>query len=576
MKTLLLIVSIIGSFQLLLFAQNAPDGKRDYNWMFGYENYPPDWGGTRLNFNQIPPTTSNNTLALFLCFTDASISDTNGNMLFYTNGMYVANANHQLMPNGDSLNPGDLFNYYQGYGYRLIQGALIIPLPGSDSLYLIIHEKLVWSNQYFTLATDLSYSLVDMSLDNGLGDVIQKNVIVNSDTFDMGLITATRHANGRDWWILIPEFLHNRYYRYLVCPQGIILDGVQTIGIASYKNELGQACFSPDGTKYVRYGAPNFNVPFRLDVFDFDRCTGLLSNYRNLWYVDNAGALGIAISPNSRFMYTSAQTRVDQYDLWAADIAASRVTVALYDGFIDPLFSLGKTYFFMAQLAPDNKIYICTSNGTHYLHVINQPDLPGLLCNVTQHSQYLNTFNASSLPNFPNYRLGALPCSECDTLGLSGAVIQGKVEYNNIAGTPLDSCFILLHDTDGTVLDSTWSDVNGDYRFCGLATGNYYLTITTDKPWGGGNAIDALLSMQYFTGLITLAGLSLVAADVNLSNNINAIDALLIQKRFVGLSASFEAGDWIFEQPQISISGNTNLTINIKGVCVGDLNNSNF
>ncbi|HRF38555.1 MAG TPA: hypothetical protein PK198_07190, partial [Saprospiraceae bacterium] len=71
--------------------------------------------------------------------------------------------------------------------------------------------------------------------------------------------------------------------------------------------------------------------------------------------------------------------------------------------------------FYLAQLAPDGKIYINSNNGVRYLHVINQPDSLGLACDVCQHCVELPSINALSLPNFPNYRLHHLEGSPCDT-----------------------------------------------------------------------------------------------------------------------------------------------------------------
>jgi hypothetical protein len=111
---------------------------------------------------------------------------------------------------------------------------------------------------------------------------------------------------------------------------------------------------------------------------------------------------------------------VEQFDLLAPDIAASKQTVAVYDNFIDPLFpQFGYTTFFLQQLASDKKIYICTPNGTRFLHVIDQPDSAGIACNVLQHAVQLPTFNQSSIPNFPNFRLGPIDGSMCDTLGIN-------------------------------------------------------------------------------------------------------------------------------------------------------------
>jgi hypothetical protein len=275
-------------------------------------------------------------------------------------------------------------------------------------------------------------------------------------------------------------------------------------------------------------------------------------------------------------MYVSAQTKIYQFDLIASNVLSSKVTVAVYDGFIDPLFSLGSTYFFMAQLAPDGKIYICTQNGTQYLHVINQPDNPGFLCDVTQHSFHLNTFNGSSLPNFPNFRLGPLPCSVCDTLGLSGNSIQGQVTYDNPVHSPMGACWVYLKSPSGAIIDQVLTKSTGYYRFCGVADGNYKIKIIPNQLWGGVNATDALLVARHFVGLTTLAGFPLLAADVNHSSNINAADAFLIEKRFTGLITSFPAGDWISDELNITVSGSSLQNINIKCLCVGDVNHSYY
>jgi hypothetical protein len=107
--------------------------------------------------------------------------------------------------------------------------------------------------------------------------------------------------------------------------------------------------------------------------------------------------------------------------LLADDLYESIDTVATYDGYEEPIpgtegLSLA-TVFFMAQLAPNGKIYLNTTNSVRSLHVINQPDLPGDSCDVQQHAIQLPTLNAFSLPNFPNYKLRNLVGSPADTLG---------------------------------------------------------------------------------------------------------------------------------------------------------------
>jgi hypothetical protein len=104
--------------------------------------------------------------------------------------------------------------------------------------------------------------------------------------------------------------------------------------------------------------------------------------------------------------------------------------VAEYDGFYQNIgLNFGTTFIWM-QLAPDNKIYIC-AGPPQYLHTIDNPDEPGLSCNVNQHSFKMPTFNAYSMPNFPNYRLGPIDGSPCDTLGIDNLTnINDKLDNN--------------------------------------------------------------------------------------------------------------------------------------------------
>jgi len=116
---------------------------------------------------------------------------------------------------------------------------------------------------------------------------------------------------------------------------------------------------------------------------------------------------------------------ISQFDLWDNDIVSTLYTVAVNDGSSEAIVipTTGDTVFlengwFMAQLAPNGKIYINHTNGVSTLAVIENPNLKGDSCNVQQHSFSLGVLNSFSLPNFPNYRLGALEGSPCDTLDL--------------------------------------------------------------------------------------------------------------------------------------------------------------
>src|SRR4051812_29467993 len=133
-----------------------------------------------LDFNSGVPVALTNS-AMVTSEGCASVSDTAGNLLFYTDGISIWNKNHTIMPNGTGLTGNS----------TATQSALIIKKPGSANLYYVF-------STHFTLA----YSIVDMTLNSGLGDVTIKN-----DTLGNGSekLCGAAHVNGTDYWIISHE-----------------------------------------------------------------------------------------------------------------------------------------------------------------------------------------------------------------------------------------------------------------------------------------------------------------------------------------------------------------------------------
>ncbi|HRK79882.1 MAG TPA: PKD domain-containing protein [Saprospiraceae bacterium] len=398
-------------FFLILTAQGQ---KHDYVWLLGQNSQTNlIYSGTVVDFNTTPPDIYYEFRSMFFSQANASMCDTAGNLLFYTNGIYVANALNEPMENGMGLSPGTHSQQNQNYGYILTQGAMILPTPESGGLYHLFHmDRELNSQQTSTESRNFYFTLIDMDMNNYLGGVVLKNQKIIEGLFDIGRITASKHANGRDWWLLTRKYDTNEYYRILFDIEGLVVQGVQAVGSPIPSNTIGQSVFSPGGTKYACVHVYGLANPIYISIYDFDRCNGTLSNPIQFTYTDTASCAGVAISPNNRFLYVSSYRYVYQYDLHAEDIEASRIIVAVWDGFGNPF----STTFYLMQLAPDGKIYINSNNGVRYLHVINQPDSLGLACDVCQHCVELPSINALSLPNFPNYRLHHLEGSPCDTL----------------------------------------------------------------------------------------------------------------------------------------------------------------
>lgn len=155
-------------------------------------------------------------------------------------------------------------------------------------------------------------------------------------------------------------------------------------------------------------------------------------------------------------------------------------------------------------------------------------------------------------------------------------LINGMVNYANSASTLLNDstyAYLVPLNPPGPVITDT-VDSNGLYEFVNPAPGTYVLMASSDRHWKGVNATDALKAMQHYVGMIQLSGMNARAADVNADGWINALDALLIARRFVGQINSFAAGDWIFEDFNIQINSGQSLFQNIRGIIVGDTDGS--
>jgi hypothetical protein len=166
------------------------------------------------------------------------------------------------------------------------------------------------------------------------------------------------------------------------------------------------------------------------------------------------------------------------------------------------------------------------------------------------------------------------PSSDAVTV-FSGTIneITGLFRYNNTAQTAMTNSTVQLKDPQNVIIMSAPTSSTGSYVLSPVAAGNYTLTGTTNKPWGGVNSVDALGISRSFTGAAPLVGLRLKAADVNGSNTVNSLDALTTSRRFSGSVTSFTVGNWAIENLPVAFNSGT-ITRNLLGVCYGDVNGS--
>lgn len=379
----------------------------DNNWIFGYNfNTPSNNNGTLLHFEHgYPEFTLENVqhdfgLYCILC------SDSTGNLLFHTNGRQIRNRLHNIMEGGDTINPGPVWTDYPT-DYPSITSGISIPAPGLPNHYYIIHTSASYSPT--TPFPILYYTLIDMTQNGGLGKVIVKNQILAQG--DLPSPVAIKHGNGRDWWLVVGDMLTKKYLIFLIDLEGFHFKHEQIIAPASF-TDYGYCKASPDGTIFIS----NDGVS-GLWIFDFNRCTGLLSHPRVLpyqppefWTSTNA------FSPDGRFFYAGTHLVVYQLDMQTIDSTTiSFDTIGRYDHGTNPN-TTSYTRFSLPELASDNKLYYLTLNYSKTFHVINRPNFPLIANDMTQRGLELPRQTFKTRCYFPNYRLGKWLDSPCDTL----------------------------------------------------------------------------------------------------------------------------------------------------------------
>ncbi|MEO0310418.1 MAG: hypothetical protein RIQ89_75 [Bacteroidota bacterium] len=412
------IKGIITIVLLLFTVQVNAQGINNF-WLSGVGGwYGRPFGTNVINYINNQPDTSWEARKMYFNCTNGVIADSAGNFLFSSNGQWIANAANDTMLNGNGLNPALYTTQQDSFGLVQPQANMILPKPNSNHEYYLFHQTVdgygVDYDSYY-----LYYSLIDMNGDGGLGEVVDKNHVIINDSITNTAMSACKHANGRDWWIIKHENLSDRFITLLLTPDSIFGPYYQSAGI--YRESYwAQCCFSPSGN-YFTYYAPSFND---LDIFDFDRCSGMLTLKAHVDIDDSSGAPGVAFSPNNRFLYVASFKYIYQFDMQAANIPASQTTVAVWDSVYYPNYPFS-TAFYLLQLMPDGKIYGVASSGTKLGHIINYPDSAGLACDVCMRCLEYPAYNNFTIPNYPNYFLGADTTSlVCDSLS-SGMVNPG-------------------------------------------------------------------------------------------------------------------------------------------------------
>ena len=311
----------------------------------------------------------------------ATVSDaTTGEYLFCTNSAQVWDRNGQLMTGSSLVTNGNT-----------ITQVTIVQKPGSAHLYYIFTSEVqAFSGQGYR------FHAVDMTLNGGSGGIAFTDSLLYP-TPVTEKITAIRHANGTDVWILGHEYGSDAYLAFLVTSAGVASVPVVShigkvhsdINGATY-DAIGELKASPDGSRVV---AVTLYKP-DIELFTFDNATGTLSGLLTLpengaydGLGNASGLYGASFSASGNMLYVGQwyspladDARLLQYDLSSNDLSViigSRAEIP----------TAGNPY--SLKLAPDGKIYVAHAALDTHLGVIELPESAGPACQYADNGLYL-------------------------------------------------------------------------------------------------------------------------------------------------------------------------------------------
>lgn len=370
----------------------------------------------------------------------ASISDPEtGDLLFYTDGITVWDANNAVMPNGTGLMGG----------MSSTQAALIVPVP------MDINRFYIFTTDQTGGSLGLRFSIVNMSLNGGYGDVETKNTLLKTPVTEK--VCAVQEYGTSNYWLVTHGWNEDAFYAFKLTPSGIDSAVVSHAGIvhtdAAIQNSYGQMKFNTCGDR-LALAAGYLD---KVELFDFDLATGMVNNPQTISYSDHV--YGVEFSPNGLLLYVSTYEESGtllQYDLTLPTTAAmiSAVEILSTTSSIYPL-----------QRGPDGKIYVATSYN-QFLSVIQSPNAVGSsACNYAENfidldPSFIGASTGIGLPNFvSSFMGGTFICP-----GASAGVQENSLEPSHVFPNPSNGSFtfqtgnnyreIFITDVSGKLIET--------------------------------------------------------------------------------------------------------------------------
>jgi len=340
----------------------------------------------------------------------------------------------------------------------LSNSSLIIPLPNQDSIYLLIGcTDLKMDDRYGVRAGEQISTVTFREMQDGSLKILSRNRGLHQSkyTFESAM-TAVRHANGRDWWVVCPKRWGKYFNIFRLDPQGLHFSHESSVQDTILDGAF-DAVFSPDGQFYAR-GEITKHISMyqkinKIQIFPFDRCSGTFGEPVSFQLpLEDTSSFGQGIfDRTSRYLYISTCASLYQADMYADDIPASLIKVCGYDQQIKD----SKKLLCIASgfLAPDGKIYMFDGNNNFRTTVINNPSERGLACDARYADLMKISCTGMSLGNMPDFNLGPADGTVCDSLGLDAVSIHRNVSSSvplTISPSPtIGDCTVMLPSQGG-------------------------------------------------------------------------------------------------------------------------------
>ncbi len=384
MKTLII-------FLACLLAVGKVQGQISANWYFGNGNiFQFGKDSTYLSTGGVMNTRHD--------LMPISISDQKGKILFYSDGCTVWNGKDKVINNGTELFGGTSLN--------------VVPIPNQFNKFLIltlgygisqrsfkINEKFKPFNltnqrldsfqrgllRHPTLDDiQLCYSILDMNMNNGKGEIIEKNKLLKRGM--LADFVVVNHQNRKDFWVVTRAHKSEEFATYLISEKGVSEKPIlQKIGksfefVYSYISGAPIFTFKTNiqGNKIALLWHKKSTS--NIQIFDFDNQTGKLNNAKLIDKGDNLYGMncrGVEFSPDGKKLYTTQATsyttgkdmtslvwEIAEYDMAKLHHLPiiSKIPILIKEKQKD----MQAEYMWAAklQLAPDMRIYFSTNSSS--------------------------------------------------------------------------------------------------------------------------------------------------------------------------------------------------------------------